>query len=82
MEIYLRGKLIVPTRPYDLMYERRKYILPQQKFRSLSKQKAAALKEKKKKIEKKVRDAKGKVSHRLLRSTVFGLKLPCLHLAC
>lgn len=62
MEIYLRGKLIVPTRPYDLMYERRKYTLPQQKFRSLSKQKAAALKEKKKKIEKKVRDAKGRLA--------------------
>jgi len=62
MEIYLRSKLIVPSRPYDHMYERRKYILPQSKFRSISKQKSAEMKEKKKKIEKKIRDAKGKVS--------------------
>jgi hypothetical protein len=62
MEIYLRSKLIVPSRPYDQMYERRKYILPQSKFRSISKQKSAEMKEKKKKIEKKIRDAKGKVA--------------------
>ena len=62
MEIYLRQSLIVPTRVYDLMHERRKFILPQQKFRSIAKTKIAMLNDQKKKLEQKLRKAKGAVS--------------------
>ena len=61
MEIYLRQKLIVPQRLQDLMYERRKYTLPQQKFRSIAKTKVAELKDKKKKLEQKLKSTKGEV---------------------
>ena len=63
MEIYLRQSLIVPTRVYDLMHERRKFILPQQKFRSIAKTKIAMLNDQKKKLEQKLRKAKGAVSY-------------------
>ena len=62
MEIYLRQTLIVPTRVHDLMHERRKFILPQQKFRSIAKTKIAMLNDQKKKLEQKLRKAKGAVS--------------------
>ena len=62
MEIYLRQSLIRPIRVHDLMHERRRFILPQQKFRSIAKTKIAELNEKKKKLELKLKKAKGAVS--------------------
>ena len=44
------------------MHERRRFILPQQKFRSIAKTKIAELNEKKKKLELKLKKAKGAVS--------------------
>ena len=61
MEIYLRQTLIRPIRVQDLMHERRKFILPQQKFRSIAKSKIATLKDQAKKMEQKARKAKGAV---------------------
>ena len=62
MEVYLRQSLIRPIRVQDLMYERRKYILPDKKFRSSAKTKVAELKEKRKKLDQKLKKAKGFVS--------------------
>lgn len=59
MEIYLRQSLISSNRLQDLMYERRKYILPDKKFRSIAKTKVAELKEKRKKLEQQKSKAKG-----------------------
>lgn len=61
MEIYLRQELIRPVRVQDLMYERRKYWLPQKKFKSIAKTKIADLKEKRKKLELKLTKARGQV---------------------
>ena len=66
MEIYLRQTLIRPIRVQDLMHERRKFILPQQKFRSIAKTKIAMLKDQVKKLEQKARKAKGAVSFKLI----------------
>ena len=62
MEVYLRQSLIRPIRVQDLMHERRKYILPDKKFRSSAKTKVAELKEKRKKLDQKLKKAKGSVS--------------------
>jgi len=59
MEVYLRQSLIRPIRVQDLMHERRKYILPDKKFRSSAKTKVAELKEKRKKLDQKLKKAKG-----------------------
>lgn len=62
MQIYLRQDAIRPVRLYDLMYDRRKYELPKNKFRSIAKTKIIDLKEKKKKIDNKIRKTRSEIA--------------------
>lgn len=62
MEIYLRNAQIRPVRIQDEMFERRKYTLPQKKFRHIAKTKIRDLNERKKKTEMSLSKAKGKAA--------------------